>query len=481
MSIFDKFFTKFAYKFDKGYPDMNNDQDVLLLESLISEAIGEKFSLEEVATPDTEDLHEIFTAMFVAGHKPDWDSIVDGSYELPGMLKNSDQHKALIDRYINKDTSDSKLKRGTGSYFKLYTDAEQIANKLSNNLGYNGPIESERVFADGKKVKADIIIYQGGRNKEGLGVSLKYGEGQFNNLSPNTVLKSLYSLDDLQVPTDEKKKVDGILSQVTKDNKDAEESINMGAKTYVNFVLDNYQDIEGDNIQTQAYLNDKDGRDFKSIIDKVKDSGEISIKKSKQKGLGATEVSAKDITWKQWKGANDDIQKAFSKAYRAQPLSKLSKTDFLPAKAKAINTVMKDYIELKSGIKLNDVIDGKSDEGKKIKEFLAIILGSTENSYYYVGEGGKKFTFIPSLKRLDTLEYYIKPKYNESSGNFIIDLTVYGKAPEGEWTELFSTDVNLRFSGNGGQFTSDIQQKASTFNIGKTGDEININKLFGFN
>jgi len=47
MSIFDKFFTKFAYKFDKGYPDMNNDQDVLLLESLISEAIGEKFSLKE--------------------------------------------------------------------------------------------------------------------------------------------------------------------------------------------------------------------------------------------------------------------------------------------------------------------------------------------------------------------------------------------------------------------------------------------------
>ena len=47
MSIFDKFFTKFAYKFDKGYPDMDNDQDVLLLESLISEVIDEKFSLEE--------------------------------------------------------------------------------------------------------------------------------------------------------------------------------------------------------------------------------------------------------------------------------------------------------------------------------------------------------------------------------------------------------------------------------------------------
>ena len=468
MSVFDKFFERYSYKFPKGYPDFTNKQDILILENILDE-IG----LFEVATPDTEDLHEILTAMFVAGHQSDWDSIVDGSYELPSKLRNKDQHRNLINKYINKDTPDSKLKRGTGSYFKLYKDAKQIADKLKNNLGYNGPIESERVFADGKKVKADIIIYQPNRDKEGLGISLKYGKGQFNSLSPNTVLKSLYSLDDLQVPTDEKKKVPGILSQVTKDNKDAEESINMGAKAYVDFVLDNYQDIKGDGKKTQEYLNDSKGRDFKSTLDKIKKAGTIPIKK-----IG--EIPIKDLTWDLWRKSENDVQKAFSKAYNAQPLSTLSSTEYLPKKAKAINTVMKDYIESQSGIKLNDVIDGKSDEGKKIKQFLAVILGSTDKSYYYIGDGGGKVTFIPSLERLDKLEYYIKPKYNESSGNFIIDLIVYGKAPGGEWTELFSTDVNLRFSGDGGQFTSDISQKGSTFNIGKTGDEININKLFGF-
>lgn len=36
MDIFDKFFKKFAYKFPKGYPDMNNEQDVLLLESILN-------------------------------------------------------------------------------------------------------------------------------------------------------------------------------------------------------------------------------------------------------------------------------------------------------------------------------------------------------------------------------------------------------------------------------------------------------------
>ena len=47
MDIFDKFFKKFAYKFDKGYPDMNNSQDVLLLESLF-----EKLEVEVELTED---------------------------------------------------------------------------------------------------------------------------------------------------------------------------------------------------------------------------------------------------------------------------------------------------------------------------------------------------------------------------------------------------------------------------------------------
>jgi hypothetical protein len=37
MDVFDKFFVKFGYKFPKGYPDMNNEQDVLLLENILLE------------------------------------------------------------------------------------------------------------------------------------------------------------------------------------------------------------------------------------------------------------------------------------------------------------------------------------------------------------------------------------------------------------------------------------------------------------
>lgn len=37
MDVFDKFFKKFAYKFPKGYPDLNNPHDKILLESILSE------------------------------------------------------------------------------------------------------------------------------------------------------------------------------------------------------------------------------------------------------------------------------------------------------------------------------------------------------------------------------------------------------------------------------------------------------------
>jgi hypothetical protein len=52
MNVFDIFFKKFAYKFDKGYPDINNTQDVLLLESLLSKVIDENFELIKEADAD---------------------------------------------------------------------------------------------------------------------------------------------------------------------------------------------------------------------------------------------------------------------------------------------------------------------------------------------------------------------------------------------------------------------------------------------
>ena len=47
MNVFDKFINSISYKFAKGYPDMSNPTDILLLESLISEVLGQSISLNE--------------------------------------------------------------------------------------------------------------------------------------------------------------------------------------------------------------------------------------------------------------------------------------------------------------------------------------------------------------------------------------------------------------------------------------------------
>ena len=37
MNPIDKFLKLYSYKFNKGYPDMNDEQDILLLESILKE------------------------------------------------------------------------------------------------------------------------------------------------------------------------------------------------------------------------------------------------------------------------------------------------------------------------------------------------------------------------------------------------------------------------------------------------------------
>ena len=47
MDALDLFFKRYSYKFNKGYPDMNNTQDVLLLESLLGKILDEEVILEK--------------------------------------------------------------------------------------------------------------------------------------------------------------------------------------------------------------------------------------------------------------------------------------------------------------------------------------------------------------------------------------------------------------------------------------------------
>ena len=67
MNIFEQFLNKISHKFPKGYPDMNNEQDISLLESLVSEVLGEAFTIfpkseDEIENPKIKQLYSIVTS-----------------------------------------------------------------------------------------------------------------------------------------------------------------------------------------------------------------------------------------------------------------------------------------------------------------------------------------------------------------------------------------------------------------------------------
>ncbi len=436
MDNITKYLNKVAYKFPKGYPDINDSQDVLLLETMLSEFLDKEIKLDEAKTSATEDLHEIFTAMFLAGHNQlsqedffnaDWDKEVKLS-----KLNKQSLHSDIIQKYIGEDLINKP------EYYKLYTDAQSIASQINSALGYpNGLIGVERVFGSGdsgKKIKADVISYQ---NIEGLkdkvDISLKYGKGQFNSLSGSEVLSLLYNIPEDTLTG----KGSGLLKQIYNKDEKYKNSIDKGVRDYLSFIINNYEKIDIENSPLTPEL--------KKVLDDF------------DRNLLNT------ITWPEWIKLKNPTHKAFRKALASKPLTTLKKEDFLPSKKIAINNTIEDFL---SEFKTQD------KDQTKLKSLLGYILGSDENdSYLYVAEGGNKLTFIPSQKRIDSHEYEIEENVNSDSANYQVDIIVKDKD---SGLPLFEFDILLRFAGEGGQYTTDLAQKGSKFKIYQE----NFNEIF---
>ncbi len=56
MDVLDKFFQQYAYKFDKGYPDMNNEQDVVLLNELLNNLLENEEEEIDIKIDDKEEV-----------------------------------------------------------------------------------------------------------------------------------------------------------------------------------------------------------------------------------------------------------------------------------------------------------------------------------------------------------------------------------------------------------------------------------------
>ena len=140
MDIFDKFFTKFAYKFPKGYPDMDNPSDVALLESLISETTNFKFKLTEVTALTKRELEK--DATFRGGIK-----------------------EPRVNILLKKIKNDEPLTLVEGSEFRV-DNKEEVIQALGNPIPAKGIELKDKegnVITNSKLAKTDEYGGVGGR------------------------------------------------------------------------------------------------------------------------------------------------------------------------------------------------------------------------------------------------------------------------------------------------------------------------------
>ena len=124
MDPLTKYLNNIAYKFPKGYPDMNNDQDVLLLETFISEVIGEKFSLEEANIvgpstnyPSVTGTWEKYIENPLSKHE-DGKTVYTSIKSSPAWLKNSSNDIEKTDIIINVNDEFTISSRSTKDLIK---------------------------------------------------------------------------------------------------------------------------------------------------------------------------------------------------------------------------------------------------------------------------------------------------------------------------------------------------------------------------
>ena len=123
MDVLDKFFRKFAYKFPKGYPDMKNEQDILLLENLLVN-LGVEVELTELK-------------------RLPYDTLTDEAKSIAQELM-----KVL-------NVTQDQIQPASPTNIVIYDDfRSQLIDKLEDNGGY-GPRRHPR---QGNFKKGDVVI-----------------------------------------------------------------------------------------------------------------------------------------------------------------------------------------------------------------------------------------------------------------------------------------------------------------------------------
>ena len=172
MDVLDKFFIQYAYKFPKGYPDMNNDQDVLLMENILKEEFGIVLEISKTQ------IHLNAKEKIVGSPEGKKAGLVPmaktATYRIGNRNKISSEEFIKIIKLVYPETEVEVLSKGVGdnksgtfNMFKFTTEEGDVAFYLAG--GGN----------EGEKYEQDFIK------------NAQIGAGQPNNTLPKN-LQTLY-------------------------------------------------------------------------------------------------------------------------------------------------------------------------------------------------------------------------------------------------------------------------------------------------
>jgi hypothetical protein len=463
MNPFTKYLNSIAYKFPKGYPDMNNDQDVLLLETLLSGVLGEKFRLGGVGVEPisegqniTDVLHETFFTLA-------FESLMRGKeYSIPKDLKDlKDQidnaqglsekesgitKNTIVDRLTKKDTSFFEDKDPTKAFnskiIPYISDAKKSASNTFKAIKKSypkGKIDSvKRVASDENLGVADNVVYIDG---EPVFISLKYGKGQFGSLSIPKLLNSMYGENTLE---------SGLIKKISETNP---EVINDTLQPFI-------KDLN--NLIEKKSNNGEFDEDLKRVMSKSGINSPEEFNKSNLKAKG-------DETFNDWI-KNAQMKKLYGRIYVIAD-NKLKK-DHQNRKKQNINPAIDKFLK-----------DKNIDE-EKIANTISYLFRQEDDEfkdkdYLYVSSGGSKILKIPSKNKIfdkvNDLKFELGPR-NDSS-DYQRDILV----KDSSGILLVTIPLNFRFSA--GQFRDNYDQKGTTptfnseaFNkfFGASGDEVKV-------
>ena len=192
MDNITKFLNKIAYKFPKGYPDMNNDQDVLLLESLVSE-LGINVGEDQFINQINEEVKGKATLFETALIKA-WYELKD--QEVPNGNAPTKDLAALTTDMVEDAKNILKQTKLTGG-----TEAYQLGSSSAGLTSFwkeHGAVNTTP--------KTDIVI-------DGKKISLKVGPSQLMSGAGNELTATFYAALK-NTPGVQKKLVDEIASSI---------------------------------------------------------------------------------------------------------------------------------------------------------------------------------------------------------------------------------------------------------------------------